>query len=137
MTITYSTERSVTAGQFVDLLDRSTLGARRPVDNRRCIEGMLANANVIVTAWHEETLVGIARSVTDFSYCCYLSDLAVDENHQRKGIGKRLIELTRGKLESTCQVILLAAPAAADYYEGIGFEHNARAWMLPPGKDLA
>lgn len=136
MDITYSTERGMTAEQFVDLLNRSTLGERRPVDDMQCMQAMVTNADLTVTAWDGETLVGVARSVTDFSYCCYLSDLAVDEKHQRKGIGRRLIEMTREKLEPTCQLILLAAPAAADYYQGTGFEHHSRAWVLPAGKPL-
>ena len=132
--ITYSAERGISAMQFVELLQRSTLGARRPIDDLQCIERMLANADVIITAWSGEQLVGVARSITDFSYCCYLSDLAVDEEFQRRGIGREMVALTRRRLEPTCQIILLAAPAAADYYEGLGFEHNPRAWVLPAGR---
>ena len=84
-----------------------------------------------------ESLIGIARSVTDFSFCCYLSDLAVDGNFQKKGIGTQLISLTQSMLGPHCQIILLSAPAAADYYPHIGFEPHASAWVLPRNRTIA
>ena len=96
--IDYSTSRPVDAGQFVDLLHRSTLAERRPVDDRECIALMLRHADLLVGAWREGRLVGLARSVTDFGYCCYLSDLAVDAAEQGAGIGKQLIRETRARL---------------------------------------
>ena len=91
---------------------------------------MLKNANLTITAWDGEKLVGISRSLTDFSYVAYLADLAVDEKYQRNGIGKRLIEETKSRLGSECMIVLLAAPKANEYYERIGFEHNPRAWTF-------
>jgi len=91
---------------------------------------MLANASLTVSAWHDGRLVGIARSLTDFTYVAYLADLAVDAAYQRQGIGKRLIEETRRRLGRECTIVLLAAPKANDYYPKLGFEHNPRAWML-------
>ncbi len=91
---------------------------------------MLKHANLTVTAWHGERLVGIARSLTDFSYVAYLADLAVDVDYQKQGIGKQLIEETKSRLGTTCMLTLLAAPKANDYYPKLGFEHNPRAWML-------
>ena len=88
MSIEYKTNTSISIEQFIDVLNRSTLGQRRPVDDRECIEGMVKNANLLVTAWEGERLVGVARSFTDFVYACYLSDLAVDVAYQRTGIGK-------------------------------------------------
>ncbi len=120
----------IEVGQFRDILVRSTLAERRPVDDPQCLEGMLKNANLTVTAWDDEKLVGIARSVTDFSYCCYLSDLAVDTEYQRRGIGKRLISETQSRIGMKCKLILIAAPAAKDYYGHIGFTHNDRCWIL-------
>ena len=132
--ISYSTEAAVTPEQFVDVLRRSTLSERRPVDDSERIEQMLANANLVVTAWQGDKLVGIARSVTDFSYCCYLSDLAVDRSVQRSGIGRQLIHRTQGRLGPKCTLILLSAPAAVDYYPHMGFEHHTGAWILPNGR---
>ena len=117
--------------EFIDLLHRSTLAERRPVDDAETIAGMLANADLTVTAWDGELLVGVARSVTDFTYCCYLSDLAVDVAYQRQGIGVELIAQTQEQLGPRCNLILLAAPAAADYYGHIGFNHHPRCWILP------
>jgi ribosomal protein S18 acetylase RimI-like enzyme len=94
------------------------------------MEGMVRNANLTVTAWAGEQLVGVARSVTDFSYCCYLSDLAVDREFQRRGIGRELIARTQAELGPRCNLILLSAPAAVDYYPKLGFEKHPQAWML-------
>lgn len=132
MAIEYRVDAPVTVEEFSDLLIRSTLSERRPVEDAECLRGMLDHADLIVTAWSGRTLVGIARSVTDFHYCCYLSDLAVDENFQKQGIGRRLQELTRQALGPRCRIVLLAAPAADGYYPHIGYEPNPRAWVLLP-----
>ncbi|TAK84030.1 MAG: GNAT family N-acetyltransferase, partial [Aquabacterium sp.] len=112
MNITYHHDRSISSEQFIDVLNRSSLGLRRPVNDAACIAGMLKHADLLCTAWDGDQLVGVARSVTDFSYCCYLSDLAVDESYQRSGIGKELIRQTQLQLGLLCKIILLAAPAA-------------------------
>lgn len=127
----YATTQPVSSNQFIDLLKRSTLAERRPVDSPNCIEAMLRHANLLCTAWEGLKLVGVARSLTDFEYCCYLSDLAVDVNYQRQGIGRRLIELTRSKLGPHAKLILLAAPAATEYYPHLGFQAHPSAWILP------
>ncbi|MFV0478229.1 MAG: GNAT family N-acetyltransferase [Parahaliea sp.] len=130
MKIKYKINEAVTTDQFVTLLKASTLGERRPIEDRECMEGMLSNSNLIVSAWHDGELVGIARSVTDFYYTCYLSDLAVSLEHQKTGIGKRLQIITREQLGPKCKLILIAATAANRYYEKIGFSHNSRCWVL-------
>lgn len=135
--LTYSVDRPLSPAAFIDLLTRSTLGERRPIDDAETIAGMLANAGLTVTVWDGELLVGVARSVTDFTYCCYLSDLAVDVAYQRQGIGAALIAHTQAQLGPRCNIILLAAPAAADYYGHIGFDHHPRCWILPRGKRVA
>jgi GNAT superfamily N-acetyltransferase len=132
--IHYSATIPLSPTLFTDLLHRSTLAERRPVDDAETIAGMLANADLTVTAWDGELLVGVARSVTDFTYCCYLSDLAVDVAYQRQGIGVELIAHTQAQLGPRCNLILLAAPAAADYYGHIGFNHHPRCWILPRDK---
>ncbi len=132
--ITYDTNRPLIPSVYIDLLARSTLGERRPIDDPETMAGMVANASLTVTAWDGDLLVGAARSVTDFTYCCYLSDLAVDAAYQRQGIGVELIALTQAQLGPRCNIILLAAPAAADYYGHVGFEHHPRCWILPRAK---
>jgi predicted N-acetyltransferase YhbS len=128
--IQYRDNAIISVEQAVDLYKRSTLGERRPIHNVQTFEDMLKNANLTITAWDSETLVGISRSLTDFSYVAYLADLAVDEKYQRSGIGKRLIEETKLRLGPECMIVLLAAPKANEYYEHIGFEHHPRAWTL-------
>lgn len=127
--IHYSTDSTLTPDAFIDLLKRSTLAERRPIADAACIAGMLTNSNLLVSAWDGGVLVGAARSVTDFHYACYLSDLAVAQSHQRQGIGKALIEHTQAKLRTGCKLILIAAPAADTYYEPLGFERNLRCWV--------
>jgi len=134
--ITYTSDRSISAEQFVDVLNRSTLGIRRPVDDLPRIEDMLKHASLTCTAWDGGKLVGVARSVTDFAYCCYLSDLAVDEVYQHQGIGKELIRLTQSKLHSRASLILLAAPKAVNYYPKIGFNAHTSAWIIGTRTEL-
>lgn len=132
----YRVGEAITAEQFVDLLRRSSLAKRRPVDDPECIAGMLRHADLLVTAWQEGQLVGVARSVTDFNYCCYLSDLAVDRAFQRTGLGRELIRRTKERLGRRCMLILLSAPAATDYYPHLGFTRHDSAWVLHPGDPL-
>jgi GNAT superfamily N-acetyltransferase len=136
MTIDYREGNDLDLDQVVELYHASTLGERRPVDDRGTMRDMLAHANLVITAWDGERLIGIARSLTDFSYVAYLSDLAVHAAYQRRGIGVRLIEETRARMGPASMIILLAAPKAADYYPRVGFEHHDGAWLLRAGQSL-
>lgn len=120
----------------IDLYRDSTLGERRPVDQRERMASMLGNANLVVTAWDGTLLVGISRALTDFSYATYLSDLAVRLSHQRLGIGKELIRRTHAAAGTQTTLILLSAPAAVRYYPHIGFQQHQSAWFLKPGQSL-
>ena len=130
MPIRFLINQPITALQFVALLEQTTLGARRPIHNLATLQGMLEHANLLVTAWQGETLVGVARSVTDFHFCCYLSDLTVAESVQGLGIGKRLIRETFLQLQPGCKLILLAAPQAVEYYPKLGFSQHPSAWTM-------
>lgn len=128
--VIYRSNEKITARQFIDLLRRSTLDRRRPVDDLSRIEKMLAYGNVLITAWIGTELVGVSRALTDFSFCCYLSDLAVDEKFQRQGIGKELIRLTHETAGHETALILLAAPAAVHYYPRIGMEQFPDCFII-------
>lgn len=130
MNIAYLDDAVIPVEQAIDLYNRSTLGERRPVHRPDIFDKMLKNANLAVSAWDGERLVGIARSLTDFSYVAYLADLAVDAAYQRRGIGRRLVEETRRRLWPECMIVLLAAPGANEYYARLGFEPNPRGWVL-------
>ena len=130
MNIEYKTNEPITTDQFVELLRNSTLGQRRPIEDRKCMDGMISNSNLTVSAWEKNQLVGLSRCMTDFHYACYLSDLAVSKTHQNLGIGKRLQSLTQDQLGPRCKLILIAAPAANSYYQHIGFANNERCWVL-------
>ena len=120
----------------IELYGVSTLGQRRPIDDRGRMERMIENANLVITAWEGGLLVGISRSCSDFAYCTYLSDLAVRASHQRMGIGKELIRRTQNAAPQAT-LILLSAPKAVDYYPHIGFTRHESAWILRPGETVA
>ena len=133
--ITYRLGNNLDLDQVIELYRASTLGKRRPVDDRDRMQKMIAAANLVVTAWDSDLLVGISRSMTDFSYATYLSDLAVRLSHQRQGIGRELIRETQ-RYSGPASIILLAAPKAVDYYPRIGFTAHNSAWILRPGDAL-
>ncbi len=119
----YRVEDRLDPDDFLDILHRSGLAARRPVDEADRIREMAANANLVVSARDSRgLLIGVARSVTDFAYCCYLSDLAVDVAWQGKGIGRELVSRTQAAIHPKALLLLLSAPAAMDYYPRIGME---------------
>ena len=130
MDIEYRDDRPITPEEFAGVLRRSTLGERRPVGDLARLAEMLANANLLVTAWAGATLIGVARSVTDFAYCCYLSDLAVDTAWQGRGVGTELIRRSQVRLHPEAKLILLSAPKATAYYPKIGFQPHASAWVI-------
>lgn len=134
MTIDYRKNAPLDLDAFIALYRESTLADRRPADDREAMRQMLENADLTISAWQGNRLVGISRVLTDFGYVAYLADLAVAIDQQHRGIGKRLIEETRAALGKHCLIVLLAAPAANGFYPRIGFTHNPRAWMLPAGQ---
>jgi predicted N-acetyltransferase YhbS len=119
MNIEYFHDRKIAVGQFIDLLKRSTLAERRPVEDLKRIADMLAHANLTCTAWDGSLLAGVARSLT------------VDAAYQKIGIGTKLIQVTQSRLHPKCKIILLAAPSAEKYYPKIGFAPHHSAWILP------
>lgn len=130
--IIFATEASLDVGEFIDVLRRSTLAERRPVDDAATMAGMLAQASIIVTARTQDgLLVGISRAISDFHYCTYLSDLAVDVAFQRRGIGRELIRQTHLAAGSGTSLILLAAPKAETYYPHIGMVQHSSCWWIP------
>ena len=127
----FTFEPGLSVDEFIDVLVRSTLAERRPVHDRTAIEGMLRKADVILTARVDGLLVGVSRAITDFSFCTYLSDLAVDEKLQGQGIGKELIRRTHEAAGLHTTLILLAAPKAMTYYPHIGMTKHESCWFIP------
>lgn len=126
--IEYRTGNDLNLDEVIELYRASTLGARRPLDDRERMRAMLDLANLVISAWDGPRMVGIARSLSDYAYCTYLSDIAVDVAYQRRGIGRELIRRTR-QLGGRATVVLFAAPAAVDYYPRIGFKPGS-GWVL-------
>jgi GNAT superfamily N-acetyltransferase len=129
--VDYQLEPNLSPAAFVDILRRSTLAERRPVHDLATIQKMLRHADVIFTARIGSELVGVSRAITDFAYCTYLSDLAVDERHQRKGIGRELLRRTHEAAGLKTSLILLAAPNAVAYYPHIGMNRHESCWITP------
>lgn len=128
--IVYKNDIRISIDQFIDVLKRSTLAERRPVHDRNKIEAMLRHGNILITAWVDDKLIGVSRALSDFSFCCYLSDLAVDESYQKQGIGKKLIDETHLVSGLHTTLILLAAPKAANYYPKIGMERFTDCFLI-------
>jgi predicted N-acetyltransferase YhbS len=133
MMVEYRTGNELDLDQVIELYRASTLGERRPVDNRERMGRMLANANLVITAWEGDLMIGIARSLTDFCFVTYLSDLAVRVSHQREGIGRELIRRTQDACSPDTRLVLLAAPKAVTYYPRVGFTRHEQCWQLEPG----
>ncbi len=129
MNLTYRVNAPITAEAVADLFRSS--GIRRPVDDLPRIQRMLDHANLTITVWDGDKLVGIARALTDFSFCCYLSDLAVARDYQKNGIGKALVHRVQEAIGDESMLLLLAAPEAMEYYPHIGFQKVERAWEIP------
>lgn len=129
--IAYQLEPDLSVSEFIDVLVRSTLAERRPVHEADTIRGMLAKADIILTARSGDKLVGVSRAITDFNYCTYLSDLAVDTAFQRQGIGRQLLRRTHEAAGLHTTLILLAAPAARAYYPHIGMTQHDSCWLVP------
>ncbi len=133
--LTYQIEKNLSVEEFTEVLINSTLSERRPVNDPGRIAKMLEYGNLIVTARFDGKIIGVARSLTDFFYCTYLSDLAVDSKFQKQGIGKELVRLT--KLETPkAKLILLAAPKAVSYYSKIGMTRHENCYFLENITDL-
>lgn len=128
MAITYKTHVLPDIEAIIAVYDSS--GINRPTKDKQRMEQMYAHANLVVTAWDAAELVGISRSLTDFCYCCYLSDLAVKKELQHKGIGKKLIEITKEQIGEQSMLLLLSAPSAMDYYPKVGFEKVENGFII-------
>jgi GNAT superfamily N-acetyltransferase len=129
--LTFQQEPHLTAEEFIGILRGSTLAERRPVENMPMMEAMLRNADIVLTARFAQRLIGISRSITDFAYATYLSDLAVDRDFQGRGLGKELIRRTHEIAGLSTMLILLAAPQAATYYPHIGMTSHTSCWTFP------
>ncbi len=128
MTITYQINATLTANETADIFRSS--GINRPVDDLDRIARMLAHADVLISAWDGDQPIGLARAITDYTYCCYLSDLAVCKDYQKQGIGKELVKVLQEHLGVETSLLLLSAPSAMEYYPRLGFEQLTNAFLI-------
>ncbi len=123
MTVSWNIENGLGADEFIDVLTRSGLAERRPVEQRERVATMLENSNLIITARDADgLLIGVSRCITDYAYCCYCSDLAVDRKWQGQSLGRELVRRSREAAGDGATLILLSAPGIEDYYLHTGFE---------------
>lgn len=129
MNLVYAINGACTVSEVQEVFMKS--GIRRPVGDIDRLQRMIDHADEIITARDGDKLIGFLRAITDYSYCCYVSDIAVDIDYQDSGIGKELIRLLRNKLgEEEVQYVLTSAPKALGFYEKLGFERNHNAFVL-------
>jgi ribosomal protein S18 acetylase RimI-like enzyme len=129
MVISYKVNTKIEPHQLSALFKNS--GLRRPVDDLNRMKKMIENADLLITAWDGDKLVGIARGLTDHSYCCYLSDLAVDKEYQHNGIGHDLVDRVEEIIGEECTLVLLSPAEAMEYYPKLGFEKSDNAFVIP------
>ena len=129
MSLEYKVNSPITAEEVAEVFRAS--GIKRPVDQLERLQRMIDHADIIITVWEDNKLIGIARAITDYSYCCYLSDLAVDKGYQKQGIGKQLIKELQKQLNEETSLLLLSAPDAMDYYPRLGFNQLENAFLIP------
>jgi ribosomal protein S18 acetylase RimI-like enzyme len=128
MNIKYSFDKRPTADQVIELYDNA--GLPRPTYDKERIQKMFDNSNLIVTAWDKDLLVGVSRSITDWVWACYLSDLAVRDEYKKQGIGKKLINQTKEKVGNQSVVLLLSVPTAMEYYPKVGFKKQESSFII-------
>lgn len=128
MEIRYRSDLLPSADQVIELYDSS--GLPRPINDRGRIEKMYKNSNLVITAWNEDVLVGVSRSITDWAWSCYLADLAVRPGYKKSGIGRKLIELTKEKVGEETMILLLSVPTAMEYYPKVGFTKEDRSFTI-------
>jgi ribosomal protein S18 acetylase RimI-like enzyme len=126
--IIYKFDIVPTAEQVIELYDNA--GLPRPTHDPQRIRAMFDNSDLIITAWDENKLVGVSRTITDWVWCSYLADLAISPAYKRSGIGKKLIELAREKIGERSMLLLLSVPTAMDYYPKVGFVREHRAFII-------
>ena len=128
MNIVYSTSKKPTATQIIELYENA--GLPRPTNDKERIQKMFDNSNLVVTAWDDDLLVGVARSITDWVWSCYLSDLAVRDDYQKDGVGRNLINLTKEKVGDQSMLLLLSVPTAMEYYPKLGFKKQESSFII-------
>ena len=130
--ISYKVNESIKAEELSEVF--KTSGIKRPSDDLNRLQQMIDNSNVLITAWYNNQLIGVARAITDYCYCCYLSDLAVNKNYQNRDIGKELVRLLKEHNGDEVALLLLSSPIAMEYYPKIGFEKIENGFKIPRKK---
>ena len=126
--ITYKLNHPLDAEEVIRVFESS--GINRPTKDGERVRRMLQHSNLVISAWDGERLIGVCRALTDFSYCCFLSDLAVDRAYQHQGIGKEMISRLRQEIGDEVALIIQAAAASMSYYPRLGFEKMENGFML-------
>ncbi|MBG90979.1 MAG: GNAT family N-acetyltransferase [Actinobacteria bacterium] len=133
--IQYKINQDIQASIIQDLYLNAGVENRRPTDGVR-LEKMITNANLMVSAWDDDLLIGVCRCMSDFTYVTYVADLMVRETYQKRGVGRELLRITKSESGDTCKLVLVSAPDANDFYSRVGFSEHPRAWELAPNRSI-
>ena len=131
--IIYASEPELDVAEFRRVLVESTLGETRTVDDEARLQAMLSGADLVLTARLDiegRPLIGVIRAITDFSWVCYISELAVSQSAQGLGIGKGLMDEARRQLGPSVAISLISMPDAVGFYERIGMKRMADAFWF-------
>lgn len=128
MEVTYRSDIVPELDQIIELYNATEMP--RPTNDKARMRTMFQNSDLVVSAWKGEKLVGICRSITDWVWCCYLSDLAVDPEYKKRGIGRTLIEKTKEMVGDQSMILLLSVPTAMKYYPKVGFQKENRGFII-------
>ncbi|WP_026954624.1 GNAT family N-acetyltransferase [Algoriphagus vanfongensis] len=133
--ISYQIEKEISLEEYISILESSTLSKRRPMENHSQLRRMISGSNLIITARSEGKLVGLLRALSDFSFRCFIADLAVDASYQKQGIGKTLLQEARNSAEDA-RLFLFAAETAIPFYHKLGFYPHNHCFQLKPEDKL-
>ena len=125
--ITYKINAELDIEDVCRLYDDS--GLRRPTRDLLRMTEMYVNSPLVVSAWRGDRLIGVARTLTDFSWSSYLADLAVAKDFQRSGVGRKLYDLTRREVGAGSMLLLISVPGAEDFYRRLGLEKEVFAFI--------
>lgn len=120
------TSERVSQSEYIDFLKRTDLGSQYPKERfEERIEKLVNNVSISIVARNEDNLiVGVLFGLTDFAYWLYVTDLGVDRNYERQGIGRRLMKaaLEAAGGEKDIAVYLITNENAVPFYERLGMK---------------
>jgi ribosomal protein S18 acetylase RimI-like enzyme len=129
MTVIYAQEQDLPAADYISVVGATIMRDRRPIGNPERVDRMLRGSNMIVAARENGSIVGVLRAISDGDWVCYVSDLAVRDDHQHKGIGKGLLDACKAILGPGIVLVLVAYPEAEAFYRRLGMGESTAFYV--------